>query len=655
MNIFLFINISSWPSFLSSFFGFKKNFTIINYLDIEHLFLMIFGVINYLFLIIYNILLIFKNFDKNNNLLSSNKIKINEDKLFLLFIGLSFITCSIILPFILSFYNNAIEMDFLLFSSSENINIYNIWNFSKNKNYLIFKYIITFVDFFIIIFSYLILTNLIFTLSNDFFKKMFDNNNNNIDVHLDDGDDGGDDKNNNDNISNINNNNNVSNNNDDDFLKNIDDYNLINNDGENIVKDVDDDNIKKDIDDDNITKDVYDGDIIKNIDDDNIIKDIDNNDDDNNDNQYLVSEYENSNDNEKLTNTIFNIDEEINFYQNNESKKINLSSTPSSSSNYFFNNKEKFNDDDDYNNNNNKSKNINYLQMTKIIEHEEYQYIKLIEELIYFGNDKNDRTGVGTFSLFGKSMKFSLKNNNIPILTTKKIFWRGIVEELLWFISGNTNVKTLQDKNIHFWDGNSSREYLDSIGLNNRDIGDVGPIYGFQWRYFGANYNTCNDNYENNGFDQLLDLIYKIKNNPNDRRMIITSWNPNQLKDMALPPCHILSQFYVYNGYLSCQMYQRSADMGLGVPFNIASYSLFTYLIAQCTDLLPGDFTYIIGDCHVYKNHIPFLKEQIKKKPFDFPQIKINTKNKDITKFKYEDFELINYKSHEAIKMEMAV
>lgn len=203
--------------------------------------------------------------------------------------------------------------------------------------------------------------------------------------------------------------------------------------------------------------------------------------------------------------------------------------------------------------------------------HEEHQYLDLIREIIEKGTRKGDRTGVGTLSVFGRTMRFSLKDDTMPLLTTKKTFWRGLAEELLWFISGDTSAKTLQDKNIHIWDGNGSRESLDKLGLFHREVGDLGPVYGFQWRHFGAEYGTCHDDYTGKGVDQLAELINTIKTNPNDRRMIVSAWNPAALKYMALPPCHMFAQFYVNDGYLSCQMYQRSADMGLGVPFNVSS------------------------------------------------------------------------------------
>ncbi|XP_023634383.1 bifunctional dihydrofolate reductase-thymidylate synthase 2 isoform X2 [Capsella rubella] len=286
--------------------------------------------------------------------------------------------------------------------------------------------------------------------------------------------------------------------------------------------------------------------------------------------------------------------------------------------------------------------------------HEELLYLNLVKEIISNGNLKNDRTGTGTFSKFGCQMKFNLRRN-FPLLTTKRVFWRGVVEELLWFISGSTNAKVLQEKGIRIWDGNASRAYLDGIGLTEREEGDLGPVYGFQWRHFGAKYTDMHADYTGQGFDQLLDVINKIKNNPDDRRIIMSAWNPPDLKLMALPPCHMFAQFYVANGELSCQMYQRSADMGLGVPFNIASYSLLTCILAHVCDLVPGDFIHVIGDAHVYKNHVRPLQEQLENPPKPFPVLKINPEKKHIDSFVADDFELIGYDPHKKIDMQMAV
>ncbi|XP_050267515.1 bifunctional dihydrofolate reductase-thymidylate synthase-like isoform X2 [Quercus robur] len=286
--------------------------------------------------------------------------------------------------------------------------------------------------------------------------------------------------------------------------------------------------------------------------------------------------------------------------------------------------------------------------------HDEYMYLKLVDEIISSGTQKDDRTGTGTLSKFGCQMRFNLRRS-FPLLTTKRVFWRGVVEELLWFISGSTNAKVLQEKGVNIWDGNASRDYLDRIGLSDREEGDLGPIYGFQWRHFGARYTNMHADYTGQGFDQLSDVIDKIKNRPDDRRIILSAWNPSDLNLIALPPCHMFAQFYVANGELSCQMYQRSADIGLGVPFNVASYALLTYMIAQVCGLTPGDFIHIIGDAHVYKTHIMPLKEQLQKLPKPFPILKINPEKEDIDSFVAADFELIGYNPHQKLEMKMAV
>lgn len=286
--------------------------------------------------------------------------------------------------------------------------------------------------------------------------------------------------------------------------------------------------------------------------------------------------------------------------------------------------------------------------------HEEYQYLDLTRDLIDHGVFRPDRTGTGTYSKFGCQMRFNLRHT-FPLLTTKRVFWRGVVEELLWFISGSTSAKVLQDKNIHIWDGNSSREYLDSIGLTHREEGDLGPVYGFQWRHFGAQYKDMHTDYTGQGIDQLADLIHRIKTNPYDRRLLLTAWNPAALKEMALPPCHLLCQFYVANEELSCMLYQRSCDVGLGVPFNIASYSLLTLMIAQVCGLRPGEFVHTLGDAHVYANHVKPLKEQLKNVPRHLPVVKLNPNKMDIDDFTAEDFELIGYNPHKKIDMKMAV
>lgn len=288
-------------------------------------------------------------------------------------------------------------------------------------------------------------------------------------------------------------------------------------------------------------------------------------------------------------------------------------------------------------------------------QHEELQYLNHIKLILDKGVKVVDRTGVGTYSLFGAQMRYSLRDNVFPLLTTKRVFWRAVVEELLWFIRGSTNAFELSDKNVRIWDANSTREFLDSVGLNDREEGDLGPVYGFQWRHFGAEYKGMRADYANKGIDQLTHVINTIKTKPNDRRMIMCAWNPVDIPQMALPPCHCLVQFYVADGELSCQLYQRSADMGLGVPFNIASYALLTCMIAHITHLKPGEFVHTMGDSHVYLSHVDALREQITRKPRPFPLLRIKRIVENIEGFQTDDFELIGYNPHPKINMQMAV
>lgn len=286
---------------------------------------------------------------------------------------------------------------------------------------------------------------------------------------------------------------------------------------------------------------------------------------------------------------------------------------------------------------------------------EEMQYLNTIERIIATGSKRLDRTGVGTLSIFGSQMRYSLRNNVLPLLTTKRVFFRGVAEELLWFIRGSTNAKELQAKNIHIWDGNSTREFFDAAGFVDREEGDLGPVYGFQWRHFGAKYKTCHEDYTGQGVDQLAEVINRIKNNPTDRRIIMSAWNPIDIPQMALPPCHCLAQFFVADGELSCQLYQRSADMGLGVPFNIASYALLTHMIAHVTGLKAGDFVHTTGDTHVYLNHVEPLKEQLKRVPKQFPTLHFKRSVQSIDEFQFEDLEVRDYDPYPTIKMQMAV
>ena len=258
-------------------------------------------------------------------------------------------------------------------------------------------------------------------------------------------------------------------------------------------------------------------------------------------------------------------------------------------------------------------------------------------------------------SVFGRQFRFSLRDDVFPLLTTKRVFWRAVVEELLWFIRGSTNSKELADKGVHIWDGNGSREFLDKCGFLAREEGDLGPVYGFQWRHSGAEYVDKNTDYSGKGVDQLRQVIERIKTTPDDRRLIICAWNPKDIPQMALPPCHALVQFYVSNGELSCMMYQRSADMGLGVPFNIASYALLTRMVAHVTGLRPGDFVHTFGDAHVYMNHVAPLLEQTARTPRPFPTLHIKRAVNDIDSFAAGDFELIGYEPLGKIQMEMAV
>lgn len=285
--------------------------------------------------------------------------------------------------------------------------------------------------------------------------------------------------------------------------------------------------------------------------------------------------------------------------------------------------------------------------------HEEYQYLELAKKILA-SKKRTNRTGINTFSIFGAQMRFSLRDNIIPVLTTKRVFWRAIVEELLWFLSGSSNATELSEKGIHIWDGNSSREFLDKCGFHDREVGDLGMVYGKLWRHWGAKYTNMRDDYTGQGIDQINEVIKKIREDPYDRRLIVSSWDAAN-DTCVLPPCHVLFQFYVNDGELSCQLYQRSADWFLGVPFNITSYCLLTYMIAHITGLKPGEFIHTFGDLHIYENHVEAMKTQLSREPRSFPTIKINREINNIDDFKYEDFELCNYNPHGKIIAQMAV
>ncbi len=286
------------------------------------------------------------------------------------------------------------------------------------------------------------------------------------------------------------------------------------------------------------------------------------------------------------------------------------------------------------------------------------QYLDLCKDILENGTTKDDRTNTGTISKFGTQTRYDL-SNSFPLLTTKKVFLRGIIHELLWFIKGSTNIKYLVDNNVRIWNewpyetfkkhadynGETLEEFVDKV--KNDDVfaekhGDLGPVYGKQWRDFF-------------GVDQLSNLVHDLKNNPDSRRLIISAWNPAQVKDMALPPCHAFVQFYVNDGKLSCQLYQRSGDIFLGVPFNIASYSLFTLMLAQVCGLKPGEFVHTIGDAHIYSNHLDQVNLQLSREPRKLPTMNINKDVKSIFDFKITDFTLEDYNPHPTIKAPVAV
>ena len=287
----------------------------------------------------------------------------------------------------------------------------------------------------------------------------------------------------------------------------------------------------------------------------------------------------------------------------------------------------------------------------------EIQYIKLIKNVLRNGQIEKGRNG-NVLTSIGHQMTFDLRENQIPFVTTKRLAWKSCLKELIWFIRGETNNTILQKQNVKIWNGNASREFLDSRGLNHLQENDLGPVYGHQWRYFNAPYTTCHDNYSGKGIDQLQNVIDQLKDpvEKYSRRIILSAWNPCQLHEMALPPCHVLFQFNVLDtNKLYCTMYQRSGDVGLGIPFNIASYSSLTKLIAHHCDLIPVQFTHFIGNAHIYEEHIDSLKKQIENEPLVGPTLHIINKKQNINDYILEDFELNDYNFIEEIKMHMRV
>ncbi|KAH9960532.1 thymidylate synthase [Russula compacta] len=302
---------------------------------------------------------------------------------------------------------------------------------------------------------------------------------------------------------------------------------------------------------------------------------------------------------------------------------------------------------------------------TSVKPHDELQYLNLIRNVLDTGESRPDRTGTGTISLFAPpSLRFSLADSTLPLITTKKTFLRGIIEELLWFVKGQTDSTLLSKKGVKIWDGNGSKEFLEKRGLGHRRAGDLGPVYGFQWRHFGADYVDVDTDYSGKGVDQLREVIRKIKEDPTDRRIIMSAWNPADIPLMALPPCHMMCQFYVHlppqdnpsaPRRLSCLMFQRSADLGLGIPFNIASYALLTYMIARVTDTEPHELIIQLGDAHVYRDHVDALKVQLTRLPRAFPTLRWSRDITDIEDFTYDDFIIEGYDPHPAIAMKMSV
>jgi len=264
----------------------------------------------------------------------------------------------------------------------------------------------------------------------------------------------------------------------------------------------------------------------------------------------------------------------------------------------------------------------------------EQQYLDLLAEVLAQGTAKSDRTGTGTLSVFGRQMRFGLRDS-FPLLTTKKLHVKSIVYELLWFLRGETNVKWLQERGVTIWD-----EWADAKG-------ELGPVYGYQWRHWKTP--------DGREIDQIAQVVSSIRRKPDSRRHLVTAWNPADVDRMALPPCHALFQFYVADGKLSCQMYQRSADLFLGVPFNIASYSLLTLMVAQVTSLQPGEFILTLGDAHLYLNHLEQASEQLTRHPRPFPKLRLNRARRELAEFQYEDFTLEHYDPHPAIKAPIAV
>ena len=289
---------------------------------------------------------------------------------------------------------------------------------------------------------------------------------------------------------------------------------------------------------------------------------------------------------------------------------------------------------------------------------DERNYLNLVQHVLQCGAERTDRTGTGTLSVFAPDpLRFDLTNCTMPLLTTKRTYWKGVVEELLWFLRGDTNAVRLAERGVRIWDANASRDFLDARGLQHLADGDIGAGYGFQWRHFGAAYKGCDADYTGQGCDQIAYVLEQIRNHPTSRRIFLSAWNASALDQMALPPCHVSVQFYVdpERKQLSSHMYQRSADLGLGTPFNIASYALLTHLVAHATGLTAKALTISMGDAHVYLNHVDALKVQLAREPQPFPMLKLNAERTSLVAFTADDITLIDYRPHPRIEMTMAI
>ena len=373
----------------------------------------------------------------------------------------------------------------------------------------------------------------------------------------------------------------------------------------------------------------------------------------------------------------FNVDSYLDFNEDNYDKKYYTSYEKDNDISFNFNVYEKKGLNEphnevnskiismfsEFNNSSNNSLKNSLTDSSNLVldNHPENEYLNLLRDILKNGITKEDRTGTGIISVFGRQLRFNDVDKYFPLLTTKKVFWKGVSIELLWFLSGDTNAKNLQDQGVHIWDGNTSREFLDNYGLNHYETGDCGPFYGFQWRHFGAKYENMHTDYTNKGYDQVKWCINEIKNNPTSRRLIVSAWNAGVLKEMCLNPCHVMYQFYCdpEKKQMSVHMYQRSADVFLGLPFNIASTATFLHLMCYMTGYQPKDVVVSLGDAHIYSNHVEQCHTQLERTPFDWCQLSIEPENdrviENIEDFKYSELKLINYKSHKTIKAEMAV